>query len=222
MTTTFPGGPGQPQPPQPPQGQPAVPPPVTGPFAHSRYLVRRKVFKIFGGAFHLYDDAGNLLGYSKQKAFKLREDIRLFTDESMQHELLIIQARQVIDWGASYDVFDPQQRVKVGALRRRPFKSMLRDEWTLLDPWDREIGMVQEESTFKALVRRFVELASLLMPQKYVVTIGNAPVATFQQNFNPFVFKLNVDLSMDAQGYLDRRLAVGAAILMAAIEGRQE
>jgi hypothetical protein len=191
-------------------------------YAQTHYTVRRKVFKLFGGAFHIYDSLDQVVGYSKMKAFKLKEDIRLYTGDDMTQELIVIQARQVIDWGASYDVFDPKEGVKVGALRRKGWKSMFKDEWVILDPQDREVGFIREESTFKALVRRFVEAASFFMPQKYLVTIGEAPVATFKQNFNPFVFRLKVDLSPDTQGLFDRRMALAAALLMAAIEGRQE
>ncbi len=104
------------------------------------FTVRRKVLKLFGGAFHIYDSAGNVIGYSKMKAFKLKEDIRLYTGEDMSQELLTIKARQMIDFAASYDVYDPQQQVKVGALRRRGLKSLIRDEWLILDPYDREMG----------------------------------------------------------------------------------
>ncbi len=38
-------------------------------FRHRQYLFRRKVLKLFGGAFHVYDENGNVLFYSKQKAF---------------------------------------------------------------------------------------------------------------------------------------------------------
>lgn len=162
-----------------------------------------------------------MIGYSKLKAFKLKEDIRLFTDDSKTRELLIIQARQIIDWGASYDVFDPTTQTKVGALRRRGWKSVFKDEWLILDPYDREIGKIQEVGTIKALARRFIELASVIFPQKYIVTIQGQPVALFKQNFNPFVYKLNVDMTSDTQNTLDRRLAVAAALLMAAVEGKQ-
>jgi hypothetical protein len=190
-------------------------------FALTSYTVRRKVMKFFGGAFHVYDDAEQLVAYSKMKAFKLKEDIRLYTDESMANELLVIQARQVIDFGASYDVVDPTTNEKVGALRRRGFKSMFKDEWLILDPYDRETGVIQEESTVLALLRRFIDLASYVFPQAYAVFVGGQHVATFKQNFNPFVYKLNVDLTTDPQGSLDRRLALAAALLMAAIEGKQ-
>jgi len=210
-----------PMPPLPPAHAGSTPPAITGPFSHRTYTVRRKVLKLFGGAFHIYDSAGQLIGYSKMKAFKFKEDIRLYSDDSMSKELLVIQARQIVDWGASYDIYDPAAGVKVGAMRRRGWKSMFKDEWLILDPYDREIGKIQEESTFKALVRRFVELASVIFPQKYLVTLQGTPVAILKQNFNPFVYKLNVDMTADTRDMLDRRLAIGAGLLMAAVEGKQ-
>ena len=89
-----------------------------GVFQHSLYTIRRKVFKILGGAFHIYGPAGELIGYSKQKAFKLKEDIRVFTDESCTVELLTIQARNIIDFSAAYDVTDPAGGGVIGTLRR--------------------------------------------------------------------------------------------------------
>jgi hypothetical protein len=180
------------------------------------------MIKFLGGAFHVYDLAQQqVYAYSKMKAFKLKEDIRLYTGEDMTTELLTIKARQIIDFGATYDVVDPRQGRKIGALRRKGLKSMLRDEWLILDPNDRELGLIQEDSTGLAIIRRLVDFASMFLPQKYIVTIQGVQVAEFKQNFNPFVYKLNVDLTGDRGQLFDRRLALAAAILMAAIEGKQ-
>jgi len=196
---------------------------TTSTFQQTRYMVRRKIFKIFGGAFHIYSPEGNVLAYSKMKAFKLKEDIRIYTGEDMAHELLVIQARQIIDFSAAYDVFDPVAGVKVGALRRKGLKSaLIRDEWMILDPSDQQIGLVHEDSTGMAVLRRYVPFMALIFPQSYSVEIAGRPAAIFKQNFNPFVYKLNVDLSYDEQGLLDRRLAMAAAVLLAAIEGKQQ
>lgn len=190
-------------------------------FHHDHYVIRQKVFKIFGEAFHVYDDAGNVVLYSKLKAFKLKEDIRLYTGEDMRTEVLTIQARSIIDFGAGYDVYDPVARQKVGTLRRRGLKSMIRDEWTVLDAAEREVATVREDSQFKALVRRFVESASLFLPQKYHMEMGGRNVVMYHQNFNPFVRKLAVDVD-DPASAIDRRLALATGIVLAAIEGRQE
>jgi uncharacterized protein YxjI len=190
-------------------------------FKHDTYVVRRQVFKLMGAAFHIYDPAGNLVLYSKQKAFKLKEDIRLYSDDSMRVELLSIAARQIIDFSAAYDVVDPQARQKVGALKRKGWSSMLRDEWILMDANDRELGTIKEDSMIAALVRRFVDIAALVFPQKFHAEIGGGLVCTFQQNYNPFVRKLTVDFTHDTNCRLDRRLGLAAAVLLSAIEGKQ-
>lgn len=79
-------------------------------FQLDRYLIRRHVFKVLGAGFHVYDGSGSLVAYSRQKAFKLKEDIRVYADATMQQELLRIAARQVIDFSAAYDVIDGGRR----------------------------------------------------------------------------------------------------------------
>ena len=99
-------------------------------YHQDEYVIRRKVFKIFGGSFHIYDKNGNLAFYSKQKAFKLKEDIRVYGDTGMTSELLLIKARGVIDLGMTYDVIDSTTGTAVGALKRKGLKSFLRDDPT--------------------------------------------------------------------------------------------
>jgi len=187
-------------------------------FSHQKYLVRRKILKLFGAAFHIYDPDGNVAFYSKMKAFKLKENIRLYTGEDMQEEVLTIKARSILDFSAAYDVVDPTTNEKVGALKRKGLKSILKDEWIFMDAGDREIGLIKEDSTFLALFRRVL---TSLVPQTYNGFIGDTQVCTFKQNFNPFVIKIALDFSQDTQNLLDRRLGIAAAILLCAVEGKQ-
>lgn len=187
-------------------------------YMHSQYLVRKKVLTMVGHVFHIYDPNNQVIMYAKQKAFKLKEDIRLFTGEDMQTELLNIKARKVLDISATYDVVDSAANVKVGALRRKGLKSILRDEWIIMDANDIDIGSIKEDSTALALVRRFL---TNLIPQKFHCEIGGMNVCDFKQNFNPFVVKVNVDFSKNTSGILDKRLGLAAAVLLCAIEGKQ-
>ncbi len=178
-------------------------------------MLRRKVLKIFGGSFHVYSGE-RIVGFSQQKAFKLKEDIRVFSDESKHTEILSIQARQVIDWSAAYDIIDSQSGVKIGAARRKGFSSMMRDSWEVMDVDDRSIGKLEEDSMGLALLRRFINL----IPQTFHMDVPgtNTPIV-FKQHFNPFVYKLDVTIPRACQ--MDRRLIFGAAVLICAIEGRQ-
>src|SRR5262245_41417196 len=115
-------------------------------FSHSKYTFRRKVLTFLGAKFHVYDEAGNVVLFSKMKAFKLKEDMRLYTGEDMQTELLSIRARKVLDFSSAYDVVDSENGEKIGVLKRRGLKSMLRDEWVIMDANDRDIGVIKEDS----------------------------------------------------------------------------
>lgn len=187
-------------------------------FSHQTYMIRRKILRILGGAFHVYGPSGELLFYSEMKRMKLREDIRIYSDESMSQQVLSIKARTMFDISTTYDVVDSVTQQRVGALKRSGLKSMLRDEWRLLNASDQEVAIIQEDSMLLALLRRFL---SNLIPQRYHCEVNGTTVATFQQNFNPFVLKLTVDFSADRAGAVDRRLGLAAGILLGAIEGRQ-
>jgi hypothetical protein len=181
------------------------------------YVLRRKFLKLFGNEFRVLDANGNQVLFSRQKAFKLREDIRVWTGDDMQTEMLWIQARKIIDFAAAYDVIDSTTGQKVGALKRKGLKSIVRDEWILMDANDAEIGKFQEDSVGMAILRRFINI----IPQKFHMDVGAAHVANLKQNWNPFVLKMTIDFTPDRQKLLDRRLGLAVAILHSAIEGRQ-
>lgn len=183
-----------------------------------RYLARKKILSFLGNKFHIFDQQQNLCFFVHQKAFKLKEAITVYRDEQKQHPVLTIQARSIMDFSGTYDVTDVQTGEVVGALKRQGMKSMLRDEWLILDTQGAQIGTVIEDSMALALVRRFL---SNLVPQGFTVTIGETEAATFQQNFNPFVAKYDIDLSRAAQAGLDKRLAIASVVLLLAIEGKQ-
>ena len=184
---------------------------------HDTYVIRRKFLRLFGNEFRVFDPSGQQVLFSRQKAFKLREDIRVWSGDDMQTELLRIGARQIVDFSAAYDVIDSTTNTKVGAFKRKGLKSIVRDEWILMDAADVEIGLFQEDSMGMAILRRFLNF----IPQKFHMDVGAAHVANLKQNWNPFVVKVTVDFSPDTQKLLDRRFGIAVAILHSAIEGRQ-
>ncbi|MEC0134543.1 MULTISPECIES: hypothetical protein [Paenibacillus] len=187
-------------------------------YNHTEYIIRKKVFSIMGAKLHIFDSSEQLVLYSQMKAFKLKEDIALYTDESMQKELLRIKARSVVDFSATYDVHDTESGEHIGAFRRKGLKSILKDEWIILDRHDQEIGKIKEDSTAMALLHRFIAI----IPQKYNIEMDDTTIPAFKQNFNPFVTKIMADFSEDRKGKLDRRLGLAAGILLCAVEGKQD
>lgn len=185
------------------------------------YTIRRKVFKIFGAAFHIFDPHGNIAGYCKQKAFKIKEDIRIYTDESMQQELVVIRARHIMDFSTTYDVTLPDG-FSLGSLRRKGITSSLfRDHWLLFDDKGRQIGEVKEDNAWTAFFRRMHEVIALFFPQRFTLTKSDGtPIARFRQHFNPFVFRMSVAVLADDPEVNDL-VILSTGCLLTAIEGRQ-
>jgi uncharacterized protein YxjI len=193
------------------------------PFASPRYLIRTKLLRLFGGAFHVFDATGRLALYTEMKRFRLREDLRLYPDEQCTPELLRIATQSIFDIAGAYDVHDSTTGEHIGTLRRAGLSSTFyRDRWTILSADGREIGFIEEDSVLKGLVRRYIEILALFLPQRYHAVVGARTVASFQQRFNPLILKLEVDFTEDADHALDRRLGLAAGVLLSAIEGRQQ
>lgn len=191
-----------------------------------QYTLRRKLLKLFGGAFHIYDAQGNVAAYCAMKAFKLKEDLRVYTAEDRAQELFRIGARSIIDFGSTYDVSLPSGE-KLGSLRRKGMKSsFLRDEWAVLDHEEREIATLAERgSTFGLMLRRygpFGELAYLISPQRFdlVRSSDQERIASLRQHANPIIYRLGISIEADDQ-QLDELMVLAAACVIGAIEGRQ-
>lgn len=184
----------------------------------TQFTIRRKVFTLIATKFHIYTTDGRLLGFCQQKAFKLKEDIRLYTDESMADERLIILARAVIDFSAAYDIIDGPTQQKIGVLQRKGLKSIFRDEWAVLDENEYPVGTIREDSPWKALIRRTI---FKFLPQKFQLFDQTGRLlAEFQTHFNPFVHRMTVTVGRDCT--CNPMLTIAAGILLMAIEGRQQ
>ncbi len=186
-------------------------------FTHAQYHVKRQAIALTGKV-RFYTTSNQLVLFSEQKMFRLREDIRVYGDESKTQELLTVKARNIVDFSAAYDVVDALSGIKVGVLRRKGLRSILRDQWEVLDAQDQPFAVLEEDTAALALVRRFL---TSLVPQNYDITAGGSQIADLKQRFNPLRYELDLDFRMDTAGRLDRRIGIAAALLLAIVEGRQ-
>lgn len=189
-------------------------------FNQSDYLVRRRFWQFIGATIYVEQLDSQPVMQAKLKAFKLREDIRFYRDESMNLELLRISARQIIDFAATYDVFDSLSNQPVGAIKRKGMRSLLRDEWQILDVDGNQIALVKEDSLILGLVRRFL---TNLVPQKFHILSNDETqtLGTIKQNFNPFTVKLTTHFEPALTEVMNPKLALAMVVMLASIEGRQ-
>ena len=190
---------------------------MTGVLDLNQYMIREKFWKIFGNKFWFEDVNEKRYGFCEQKRFKLKEDIRIYVDETKSHEWLKIKQKQMVDAWGGYDIMDSVSGEHIGTVRRKFWASVLRTRWHLLDAAGNEVGMLIEDSMGYALARRL--LLGILLPKKFHVEIGvGSDFVTMRQMFNPFIKKLVVNIPPNHP--LDRRFIAGLAIVIAAIDGR--
>lgn len=187
-----------------------------------KYTIRRKILKLLGGAFHIYDAQGRVVAFCRQKGLRLREDLRIYTDESCARELMTISTRQIIDFSPTF-IVSISGGGELARLQRMGMRStFVRDEWDVLSPEGKSIGRVREQgSTVTTIARRWIEVAAAVFPQSYALTTEDGRlIATFRQHLNPFVFKMGVSVHA-GDDEIDELLVLAVGCLITAIEGRE-
>lgn len=109
-------------------------------------------FKILAVAPQIFirDANGQELMYVKQKLFKLKEAINVFSDQSQTNQLYAINADRVIDFSARYN-FTDNQGMNLGAVKRRGMRSIWKASYDILEG-DNITFHVQEENAFVKLM----------------------------------------------------------------------
>src|SRR6266545_567107 len=120
-------------------------------FGYDHYTIKRPFFSFFGRRFHVYGSDGRLVLFVKHPIFRWREEFNVFTDDSERVPVLTVRARQIVALDLAHDIIDAGSGQRVGTLRRRGWKSIIRDHWDILDEHDQPVGAVEEQGN--ALLR---------------------------------------------------------------------
>jgi hypothetical protein len=81
------------------------------------------------------DATGRTILYTKQKMFKFREHVEIWTDSSQGTRLAEIKANKVIDWSARYN-FTDARGTAIGSVGRRGWRSMWKAHYETFNPGD--------------------------------------------------------------------------------------
>jgi hypothetical protein len=73
---------------------------------------------------------GQLLAFAQQKRMAFKEQVTFYADEARKQPVFSFKARQRLDLGATYDVFDASG-APIGWFRKDFGKSLLRSSWHL-------------------------------------------------------------------------------------------
>ena len=183
-------------------------------------------FKVIALArqFSVEDNAGRLMMYVKQKAFKLREAITVYADESQTRALYKIQADRVIDFSATYHITDAMG-AEMGAVRQRGMRSLWRARYDVVRN-DSVVFEVSEANPFAKVADGFLGeipilgfFSGYLFHPKYVVRTADgaeALTATKQPAF--FEGRFNLERQAAPLSADDERLLVIATATVILLE----
>jgi uncharacterized protein YxjI len=204
---------------------------MTDPNAHDRFVLRQRIRLVV----NQYEfsapsdgDDGEPFCFVQQARFKFKEDIRFYADDSREHELMRILARQRFDPRARYDVTMPDGQ-KIGELQKVFGASLLRSTFKLFDATGAEVATVRERSLPVALLRRFVGLIPyvgsiaewLPIPYDFEFLDGDRVLGIHRRRRMKWRDTYDIDLTPDAEERrLDRRLVLAAAVGMDALQAR--
>ena len=201
------------------------------PNEHDRFILRQRIRPVVNQyEFFLPDGDGSLgapITFVEQARFKFKEDIRFYTDESKQHELMRIKARQRFDPRARYDVTTPEGQ-KIGEIQKVFGKSLLRSTYTLFDAQGNEVATATEKSLAIALFRRLIDFVPYIgdfgnwlpIPYHFDFKRGDTVLGTHSRQAWKFRDTYTIDMSGDPQRTLDRRLILAIAVGMDALQAR--
>jgi len=125
------------------------------------------------------DADGKTLAYVRQKMFKLKEDIQIYSDDSRETINYSIKADKWLDFSTAYTFFDEGQK-SFGKIVRKGWKSIWKTDYRIFDNSEHERYTVREENAWiKVLDSLLGEIPVLgiftgyLFNPSYIVTDEN-------------------------------------------------
>lgn len=211
---------------------------MVDPNEHDVFLLRQRIKLVINqyefflpgadpGTPAIPEGLGERICFVEQKRFKFKEDIRFYTDETKQEELLRIKARQRFDPAATYDITD-EAGTKFGEIQKVFGKSLLRSTYRINDASGKELAICTEKSMAVALIRRAVGFIPYIdnisdwlpIPYHFVFMRGEEIIGENTRHTWKIRDVYTIDMTRDAQRTLDRRLVLATAVGMDALQAR--
>lgn len=186
-------------------------------------------FKLLALASQIYvsEPNGNVVFYVKQKAFKLKEDITVFGDESQTRPLFSLKADRVIDFSANYHFTDATGQ-SIGGIKRQGMKSLWKAHYDISDPEGQVLMTITEENPWikvlDAILSEFGIIGLLagyfLHPSYVITTVGGQPVMRLQKKRSFAERRFEVDKLAEMQTHDEARAVLGS-LMMILLERRR-
>ena len=170
------------------------------------------------------DANGRTILYTRQKMFKFREHVEIWTDSSRGTLLAEIKANKVIDWSARYFSTDADGN-PIGSVGRRGWRSIWKAHYETFNPGDNVPDFsIQEENVWSKVADSFLSeiplvgmLSGYFFHPSYLATRSNGQPAmrlTKQPAFWEGRFRIEKPGKMTAREELNLILSLMMLILL--------
>ncbi len=126
--------------------------------------------------FRATDANGELIAYVRQKMFKFKEDIQIYSDEQRVNLIYRIKANKWIDFNTMYSFYNELEE-ELGSVGRKGWASLWKATYEIFDPRRKQDFLIKEENAWaKVLDGLLGEIPILnfftgyLFNPKYIVT----------------------------------------------------
>ncbi len=186
-------------------------------------------FKIVALANKIFvrDADQNVIGYAHQKFFKLKEDIRIYSDENQSRQIYNIRADRIIDFSANY-IFFNEAGIEIGSIRRQGMRSIWKATYHLCDANRNEIMVINEENAWRKVGDALLSEVPILgmftgyfMNPSYLVSKMNGSVIA-RLNKEPAFFESSFQLTKNAElSETEEQLIYLGTLMMTLLERRR-
>ncbi len=148
-------------------------------FRGNDFVIKEKIFSI-GKKYIIEDEEGNQIAYCEKESPRLKEDIKIYEDEEKDETLFRIEQKSLTKFTGLFEVLDHTSEGEdvIGYLRRDGFRSLVRDQWSVLDDDKNEIAVLRSDYPLKDLLR-FKGLKKI--PHRYEIFQDGKKIGVFKQ-----------------------------------------
>jgi uncharacterized protein YxjI len=177
-------------------------------------------FKVLGFAPQIYvrEADGTLRMYVKQKLFKLKEAVTVFSDDSQSTPLYSIKADRVFDFNAEYGI-TTADGAAIGAIKRHGRRSLFSAHYDI-KRGDEVVASIKEENAWIRFLEALLAqipivgfVAVMLLNPTYLVTRADGTLLLKVKKL-PAFFEGKFEVSQHGQMTADEETRVLTSLLM--------
>jgi uncharacterized protein YxjI len=172
----------------------------------------------------LTDAQGHSVFFVKQKLFKLKEAIGVFSDANQTNKLYDIKADRIIDFSARYNFTDSDGK-SIGAVKRKGMRSIWRAHYDIFDNEMSSTLHIQEENPWiKVLDSLFQEipivgaLSGYVFNPKYLVKRNDGTVVMRLEKRPSFISRKFIIKPVDHLSSREETQALLSLLMMVLLE----